>query len=74
MKRAIINPAKCNNCKPCRVELECLHHAVIQETLDDKPWIDFYLCVGCMKCKGFCPNRAIEEIAQPCNGNRRSGW
>ena len=74
MKRAMINPANCKNCQPCEVEIGCLHKAVIKETPDDKPWIDFYLCAGCMKCKVFCPNKAIEEIMQPCDSNRKMGW
>ncbi len=74
MKRAMINPVNCKNCQPCKVETKCLHEAVIKEASDDKPWIDFYLCAGCMKCKAFCLNNAIEEIVQPCDGNRRMGW
>lgn len=74
MKRAMVNPAICKNCQPCEVEKGCLHKAVIKETPDDKPWIDLYLCAGCMKCKVYCPNRAIVEIAQPCDANRKMSW
>jgi len=44
--------------------------AVIRESPADKPWIDFYRCSGCMKCKKFCPNGAMDEVLQPCNLRR----
>ncbi|MCE5322548.1 hypothetical protein LLG46_04435 [bacterium] len=74
MKRALIDPAKCNNCSPCLVEQECPMEAVFRELQDSKPWVDFYRCAGCMKCKAFCANHAIEEIAHPCDGKGRMGW
>ncbi len=48
--------------------------AVIREAASSRPWIDFYRCAGCMKCKSYCANRAVEEIAHPCDGKGRMGW
>lgn len=48
--------------------------AVLRETEDDKPWIDFYRCSGCLKCKLVCPGGAIEEIMRPCTGRPQMGW
>lgn len=74
MKRVLVNPAKCENCLPCQVQTQCPMTAAFREQPADKPWIDFYRCCGCMKCKGFCPNGAIEEIYHPCDGKGRMGW
>ncbi|MFQ3548167.1 MAG: hypothetical protein SNJ70_00260 [Armatimonadota bacterium] len=74
MKRALIKPEKCNNCSECAVMIKCTMEAVIRENIEDKPWIDFYRCSGCMKCKGYCDHSAIEEITQPCNGKGKIGW
>ena len=74
MKKALIQPEKCNNCSPCAIEANCTMNAIIRETSESKPWIDFYRCAGCMKCKTFCPYEAIVEIIQPCNGKSRMGW
>lgn len=74
MKRALINPEKCQNCKSCCVVENCPMTAVFRESSTDKPWVDFYRCSGCMKCKILCPNDVIEEITQPCNGKGRMGW
>lgn len=74
MKRALIRPERCGNCEECRIEKNCPNKAVIREAGDRKPWIDFYKCAGCMKCKLYCPNGAVEEIAQPCTGKARPGW
>ncbi len=74
MKRAMIDPSRCVKCQSCKVETDCTQRAVIKESPDDKPWIDFQLCRGCMKCKIFCPNGAVVEIVQPCNGSSKMSW
>ena len=74
MKRALIVPQVCTACVPCTVEEMCERHAIIREVPEDKPWVDFYQCVGCMRCKAFCPYHAIEDITQPCNGQGKLGW
>lgn len=74
MKRALINPSRCTNCGTCRVESECTMTAVFRESPEDRPWVDFYRCNGCMECKAWCPDHAIDEIAHPCSGGGRMGW
>lgn len=71
MKRAMVDRFKCKGCIPCNIEENCSNKAIIRE--DDIPWVDFYLCSGCMKCKTYCPFNAVEEIARPC-GNNKIGW
>ncbi len=74
MKRPIIVPEKCQNCPVCKIQEECPKNAVIREHIQEKPWIDFYKCSGCMKCIVFCNNRAIQELSKPCDSQGRSGW
>ncbi len=74
MKRALIRPDRCSNCQPCEVEQQCETKAVFREAADEKPWVDFYHCSGCLKCKAVCVSGAIEEITQPCDGRARVGW
>lgn len=74
MKRAIIDSKKCKSCKVCEVEVKCTMNAPFRESPEQKPWIDFYKCSGCMKCKTICPNGAVNEIIQPCNGKGKLGW
>lgn len=74
MKRALIQQVICGNCDPCRVEIGCPMKAIFREEVADRPWVDFYRCSGCLKCKPLCPNQAIEVITQPCNGRGRMGW
>lgn len=74
MKRAIIKPDNCENCETCLVERNCVNMAIIRESKEDKPWIDFYKCRGCMKCISYCQNNAVGEIIQPCGGNASKGW
>jgi len=74
MKRALINPAKCRNCQPCSIETHCSMEAVLRENKIEKPWIDFYRCSGCLQCKMYCSNKAVEEISHPCDGKQRMGW
>lgn len=74
MKRALINPERCHGCAECRIETNCANKAVIREAGGQKPWIDFYQCAGCMKCKLYCPHAAVDEIAQPCTGSARRSW
>jgi len=74
MKRALIDPKICHNCNTCDVEEKCPQKAVIREDKSDKPWIDFYKCRGCMKCKLFCKNDAVLEETKPCDGNFAPSW
>jgi len=74
MKRAMIDPKICRNCDICQVEINCPQKAVIREEAADKPWIDFYHCRGCMKCKSFCKNNAIIEEIKPCDGKFAKSW
>ncbi|OGJ87004.1 MAG: hypothetical protein A2268_07310 [Candidatus Raymondbacteria bacterium RifOxyA12_full_50_37] len=74
MKRAMINPRICSNCDLCDVLELCEKKAVFKEDKTDKPWVDFYFCSGCLKCKLLCKNKAVEEIVQPCNGQEKLGW
>ena len=74
MKRALIRPDKCINCKPCEVEEQCPMKAVFREEASERPWVDFYRCSGCLKCKTICVSEAIEEICQPCVGRGQMGW
>ena len=74
MKRALVDPEKCENCKPCQVEIQCPMTAAFREQANDKPWVDFYRCCGCIKCKVFCKKDAIKEIYHPCDGKGRVGW
>ncbi len=74
MQRAIIIPERCLNCSPCHIELACKSKAIIRESILDKPWIDFYNCIGCLKCMAVCQGAAVEYIVQPCNGKPKMGW
>ncbi|MHB9036099.1 MAG: 4Fe-4S binding protein [Armatimonadota bacterium] len=74
MKRALIDQKQCTACQPCPAEEICERKAIFRECSDDRPWVDFYLCVGCLKCLAVCPAHAVKEIAQPCNGGPRIGW
>ncbi|MCL5103892.1 MAG: 4Fe-4S binding protein [Armatimonadetes bacterium] len=73
MKRAMICQNLCNNCQPCPVEQECEHSAIIRELPDDKPWIDSYSCIGCLRCAARCSHNAVRDIAQPCDGKAKIG-
>jgi len=74
MKRAMVDPAKCVSCSICLVEEKCPEKAIIREETTDKPWIDFYHCRGCMKCKVNCEYEAIIEITKPCDGGFAQSW
>ena len=74
MKRALIQINKCVNCERCEVLDGCPMTAVFREAAQDKPWVDFYRCSGCMQCKTWCVAGAIEELTQPCTGRRKMGW
>jgi len=74
MKRALINPENCLNCPECNVANFCPQKAIIRERPVDKPWVDFWLCRGCMKCKQLCVNDAILEESKPCNGDFSQSW
>ena len=74
MKRALINPENCRSCPECNVAALCPQKAIIREQSTDKPWVDFQLCRGCMKCKKFCENGAILEEIKPCNGGFAKSW
>jgi len=68
MRRAVIVPDKCKNCDVCSVNENCIQKAIIREDGIDKPWVDFYKCRGCMKCKPACANGAVIEETKPCDG------
>jgi MinD superfamily P-loop ATPase len=74
MKRAMVDPVKCVNCPICNVAEKCPQKAIIREEVTDKPWIDFYNCRGCMKCKVFCEYEAIIEETKPCDGKFAKSW
>lgn len=74
MKRAIIKPEKCVNCEVCEPLEHCPMNAIFREEADETPWIDFYKCSGCMKCKVLCCARAIDLITQPCSMYGRKTW
>jgi Fe-S-cluster-containing hydrogenase component 2 len=74
MHRAVVRGDVCLNCRPCPPEEGCTMKAFFRESPDDKPWVDFYRCGGCLECKPRCPAHAIESIDQPCDGKPRSGW
>lgn len=74
MKRALVNPECCQNCPECNVAMLCPQKAIIREEPTDKPWVDFQLCRGCMKCKVFCNNGAVLEEIKPCNGGFAQSW
>jgi Pyruvate/2-oxoacid:ferredoxin oxidoreductase delta subunit len=73
MKRPIIIPEKCQACDECAIEAHCPKHAVIREQPNEKPWVDFYKCSGCLKCKTWCRNSAVEELSRPCDNSGRRG-
>jgi MinD superfamily P-loop ATPase len=62
MKRALIDNNKCKNCKECKIDKNCDMNVIIREDKNEKPWIDFYKCCGCFKCKSFCKNNAVIMI------------
>lgn len=74
MRRAMIDPQVCQNCAACTVIDRCDMKAPFREEAGTKPWIDFYRCSGCMRCKEYCFSKAIVEITRPCDGKRRMGW
>lgn len=75
MRRALIVPEKCMACEECQVGIKCENNILIRENIKDKPWIDLYMCRGCMKCLNYCPNGAVEELVRPCsNLGSVIGW
>lgn len=74
MRRALIDPRRCQACRPCPAQMACDAQAFFREQPDEPPWIDLYRCRGCLRCLTACPARAITEIVQPCDGHRRPGW
>jgi MinD superfamily P-loop ATPase len=74
MKRAIIQAEKCLNCKDCEPMRQCGMNAIFKESPEDKPWIDFYKCSGCLNCKPLCSGRAIKLIVQPCSTHGKTTW
>ena len=74
MKRAIIKPSKCLNCEICTALENCPLGAIFREDREDKPWVDFYKCTGCMKCDSTCNGKAIATITQPCSIHGRTNW
>jgi Pyruvate/2-oxoacid:ferredoxin oxidoreductase delta subunit len=74
MIRALIQAETCANCQPCPALQVCENKAIFREKESDKPWVDFYLCRGCMDCKVKCLPKAIEFISRPCDGKPSKGW
>lgn len=74
MRRAIVDPKRCKNCKVFQVAIKCDQDAIIRETAEDYSWIDFYHCRGCMKCKQYCVHGAVMEEVQPCDMQHRTTW
>ncbi len=71
----MINPEKCQRCDVCQIQANCDGpNVLIRESNTDMPWVDFYKCRGCMKCKNYCPNGAVEGLAQPCNMAGKMSW
>jgi len=64
VKRAIILPEACRNCEICEAGEVCQQDAFIREKKEDKPWIDFYQCRGCLKCKPAWRSRGIDSTVQ----------
>jgi len=61
MKRVLINPDKCLNCRECKVAESCPQNAIFREDANDKPWVNSQQCVGCKICKAHCINDALVE-------------
>jgi Fe-S-cluster-containing hydrogenase component 2 len=74
MQRALVLIRTCLNCRPCPPEEQCQMKAFFRDPPDEKPWVDFYKCGGCLKCKPLCPANAIEPISHPCDSKARRGW
>jgi len=74
MKRALIDPKICRKCDICEVNAKCTEKAVILEEKNDTPWIDFYKCRGCMKCKQYCKHSSVLEEIKPCDGKSATSW
>jgi len=74
MKRAMVDPQICKKCDVCAINARCPQNAVLLEQINDTPWIDFYKCRGCMKCKTYCKHGSILEEVKPCDGKFSSGW
>jgi len=74
MKRVMIVPKKCQNCPTCEIEIICPKKAIFREEPNEKPWIDFYKCSGCLKCKPLCRSEAVECLARPCSEKNLGGW
>ena len=74
MKRALIDPKICRKCDVCEINAKCPQKAIILEEKNDMPWIDFYKCRGCMKCKQLCKNSAVLEEIKPCDGSFSPSW
>lgn len=56
IKRAFIDPNKCENHEQCPAAQGCPLGAIVKE--DDEYYVNS-LCTGCRKCLDYCKNRAI---------------
>jgi len=74
MKRAMVEPKACKKCDVCEVDAKCPQKAVILEDKNNIPWIDFYKCRGCMKCKLYCKQGSVFEETKPCDGRFSPSW
>jgi len=74
MKRSMVDTKICRGCDICEVDAGCPQKAVIPEEKNDKPWINFYKCRGCMKYKTLCKNGAVLEETKPCDEKFTKSW
>ncbi|GAW93055.1 4Fe-4S binding protein [Calderihabitans maritimus] len=59
VKRAIIDPEKCDRSPTCPPMLHCPAQAIVDE---DGVKIVTNDCRGCKKCVLLCPNKAISMV------------
>ncbi|SHH32891.1 4Fe-4S binding domain-containing protein [Caloranaerobacter azorensis DSM 13643] len=66
MKKAVINPSKCDQSPFCPVVRVCPVNAVKQKRVGffkaSTPEVDPDICIGCGKCVNYCPHRAVEMV------------
>lgn len=63
MKKAYIDPNKCDSSPFCISKRVCPVGAIIQEKKGmfkaSKPIVSEEICIGCKKCVSVCPHNAI---------------
>jgi len=66
MKKAVVDPHKCDQSPFCPVSRVCPVNAIVQEKksffIGSTPKVDPELCVGCGKCVNYCPHGAVKMI------------